>query len=128
MCRKNFTLLEVILALVIFATGLSVTLNITALSRLRTAKATRTMYEEHILTQAVEFFMLECDTNIIPEEIFPYKEYTAKMELSTVEDLPEGVSNSIGNYRLVTMRVELYNEENELCRTIEIERVVPYTL
>ncbi len=125
--RRNrfFTLLEVIIALVIFAMGLGVTLNITSLSRVRTGKAYRMALEEHILSQAVEYFLLVSTEEEIPKEIFPYTGYTAKMILTEAADLPDNMSVALGDFKLGVMTVELYNEDKELCRTLKMERILP---
>lgn len=125
MRKSEFTLLEVIIALSVLGMGLAVAFGVSASGRLRTMRSYRDMLEEHMLIQAAEYYMLDCRTDKLPEEVFPYRDYSASVSFSRPENLPDGISDELRPFKLAVMRVTLVNQEEKPCGELTVERIVP---
>ncbi|WP_176015161.1 type II secretion system protein [Victivallis sp. Marseille-Q1083] len=123
-CRKrnNFTLLEVLIAVAILGMTIMAIIAMVGTAKIRSLTAARDLRENHMLVQAVEYWLLDVESKELPPEFFPYPEYTAERILENVDDLPKGISASRGNWRLVKMTVNLLRN-GEICQTISVERL-----
>lgn len=124
--KTCFTLVEVVIALAILAIGVLAAMSLLASSRDRSFKASNQWKEQHILSQAVEYYMLAGPVDKIPEEFFPYDDYSVSCEYVDPEDLPDGVDSRNGNWKLVTMHVTL-RKDGDMVRKIAIDRIVKDT-
>ena len=124
---SKFTLLEVVIALTVFAIGIGVAFGVSAAARMRTMKSRQLLEETHMLTQAAEYYLLDRDADELPEAVFPYPEYSVKVDYSDPDPelLPEGAEEDLGMWRLRVMRIELFNSKDESCGFLEMERIMP---
>lgn len=124
MKRSRFTLLEVILAMAVFAVGLGGALSAAAMARMRSANAVRDYAENMQLINTAEYFMLDSEADSLPEELLTLPGYSVEVEYDDVESLPDDIDSELGQYELVLMRVSLLNDSNEVCKTVAIERIM----
>ncbi|MDD4816590.1 MAG: type II secretion system protein [Victivallaceae bacterium] len=124
---RRFTLLEVVIALTIFAVGIGIAFGVSAAARMRTMKGRQLLEESHMLAQAVEYYLLDYDAEELPEDVFPYPEYHANVSYSDPdpESLPDRADGELGMWKLRVMRVELFNSKEESCGFLEMERIMP---
>ncbi|MEA4863617.1 MAG: type II secretion system protein [Victivallaceae bacterium] len=122
---RRFTLLEVVVAIGIFAVGLGLVLGITSGARLRMERAEREARNRHILTQAVEYYLLvnKGSEATPPEEVFPYPDYTVDVDFDDPV-LPDDCSDELNGFRLRAMKVEVFNKEGVSCGAMEVERIM----
>ena len=101
-CRKrnNFTLLEVLIAVAILGMTIMAIIAMVGTAKIRSLTAARDLRENHMLVQAVEYWLLDVES----------------------KELPKGISASRGNWRLVKMTVNLLRN-GEICQTISVERL-----
>ncbi len=105
--RKNFTLIEVIVALAVLVLGLTGLMGMFAASSQRASKAMLKWETSHALTQGCEYFMLEPDVDSLPEDFKP-DDRSWRVTCSTVDpELPEGVETTIGNYSFAARLVKV---------------------
>ncbi len=122
---RRFTLLEVVVAIGVFAIGLGLVLGITSGARLRMERAEREARNRHILTQAVEYYLMvdKGSEASPPEEVFPYEDYTVSVDFDDPV-LPDDCPDAFNGCRLRVMRVEVFNKEGESCGAMKVERIV----
>ena len=121
--RRDFTLLEVIVAMVILGVGLGMALTAISMSRLRGAGAARLLFEEHILVQAAEYYLLNPRADALLDEVFPYPDYIVNVKFDNPV-LPEGKPNTINGMRLEQIKLELVDSAGNIRSTLALERVV----
>jgi len=122
--RRYFTLVEVVVALAILTMGILAGMSLMAASRDRTAKATAQWREQHIMTQAMEYFMLAGIDNGVPEDVFPYRDYSVTAEYSAPQNLPADMQDTIAGWKLVTMTVTLRNANGTVVRKMSVDRII----
>lgn len=107
-----FTLIEVVIALLIFTLSVGVTLELITSARKRLIKAEQQWMDTHVLVQTAEYFLLqeEDDPGEIPAEFFPYyQQYSVVCYYDRVEDdIPDEFSSLLGQLPLKCMIIELY--------------------
>jgi len=81
----RFTLIEVAIAILIFAAAFAALLGVLGGARARTIRSQRKWARSHLLASAVEFHLLVGESDHLPEGILP-EGFSAEC---TVEDLPE---------------------------------------
>ena len=125
MKRKDFTLIEVVVALGILAVGLGGMLQLAISSQLRVGNAVEKWNEVHAITQAAEYLMLmDENTTEIPEEYFPYPDYTVNAYTDDADDLPEEFSGIEGQIPLKKLVIELVRErDNKTVERVIIDRL-----
>ncbi len=124
MIRARFTLIEVVVALAILTMGILAGMSLMAASRERAMKAANQWKQQHIMTQAMEYFMLTDGRDGIPEEFFPYKDYTVSCEYSNPEGLPVDTPTQLSGWKLVTMTVALRDARGAVLRKLSVDRIV----
>lgn len=124
--KYSFTLIEVIIAIAILAMAIvSFSLLINTASR-RSLRAARRWEKTHLLTQAVEYFML-CESEnpeAIDENIFPSEDYTVECSFDSPRGLAEDIEESHGGQALRAMKVVLKDKNGDTVDSVTIERIV----
>ena len=124
---KNFTLIEVLIALSILTISVVTFLLLIGSASKRVNKAARRWEHTHLLTQAVEYCMLNeaNSNNNIDERFFPLDGYN-KVEcfFESPQGLPDGVEESFNGKSLVAMRVVIKNNDDKILDSVTVERIV----
>lgn len=123
--RNIFTLIEVVIALAILAISLTGILELMTQSQKRLSKSYEKWERMHILSQAAEYYLMQGDDPPdIPEFIFPYRDYQVDVSIEDVEDLPEELSDLMGQVPLKCLTLQLRKlPENEVVETLRIDRL-----
>ena len=125
MRRANFTLIEIVVALGILAIGLGGMLQLAINAQLRVANAMEKWQDVHVATQAAEYLMLMDEQSTeIPEEYFPYPDYTLNAYYDDADELPEEFNGLEGQLPLKKLVIELNRErDGKLVETIIIDKL-----
>ena len=130
---KNFTLIEVIIAIGILAISLASLFQIIASSRARIAKAEESWHNMHMLTQAAEYVLLHSGNSGvdgIDREFFPYRDYQINVIYEgevTDEQIADDFRSIDGQLPLELCVIELVNLKTsgkEVVGTLELERII----
>lgn len=123
--KDIFTLIEVVIALAILAISLTGILELMTQSQKRLSKSYEKWERMHVLSQAAEYYLMQGDDPPdIPEFIFPYRDYQVDMSIEDVEDLPEELSDLMGQVPLKCLTLQLRKlPENEVVDTLRIDRL-----
>ncbi len=122
MMRRQFTLIEVVVAMLILTMGVTSMLMLIAASTRRTGKAVDVWRKNHLLAQAVEYFMLYPPGTEIDRNFFPDENYTVSCNIIS-PDLPEDVEEQIGGQRLIAMHIEIRDRDGKLVDSITMDRI-----
>lgn len=106
---SQFTLIEVVIAIAILAMTMVAMLGIVASSAKRMGKAMTNWEEQHMLTQAAEYYLLAGPNESIPDEFFPFAGYKAECVIEDPQ-LPGDVEPESGNWRFVTLKISVYKD------------------
>ena len=116
--KKQFTLIEIVVALGILAISLGGLLQLAISSQLKISRAREKWEEMHMLTQAAEYLLLHNEeTTEIPPEFFPYPGYEINCTYDDAEGLPEEFENLTGQIPLKQCRIELIRSSDH--KTVE---------
>ena len=127
---RQFTLIEVIIAIGILAISLASLFQIIATSRARIAKAEEEWRNMHMLTQAAEYVLLHIsEVDSIDRDFFPWRDYQVNISYDEVidEQIDEDYMSINGQLPLELCTIELYNLKStgkESVGTLEIERII----
>lgn len=121
----SFTLIEVVISLAILAISLTGILEMMTQSQKRLAKSYEKWERTHLLCQAAEYYLMQGDDPAeIPEFIFPYKDYQLETSIEDVADLPEELTDLMGQVPLKCLLISLKKlPENEIVDTLRIDRL-----
>ena len=124
MIRKNFTLIEIVVALGILAISMGGLLQLAISSQLKISRASEKWQEMHMLTQAAEYLLLhDEETTEIPAEFFPYPDYEINCTYDDAEGLPEELENLSGQIPLKQCKIELIrSNDHKVVDSITIDR------
>ena len=117
--KRRFTLIEVSAALLIIVGGVLVCANMLGSASARSARAESDRAERHMLTQAVEYFLLAAPNTPIPAEFFPYPEYLAEARYRLADER-ESAQNG---WVLAMMTVQL-RHHGETVTELEMNRLM----
>lgn len=123
---KSFTLIEVLIALAILSMAVvSLTLLAGAAVK-RTGRAVSSWEHTHLLTQAVEFFMLNQTESgaEIDERFFPLKDYRAECSFEEPAGLPVNVDYEYSGQRLTAMKIILRDKNGNAIDSVIVERII----
>jgi len=120
----NFTLIEVIISLAILTMGLMVSLSMASNSTNRSFKAYKVWKRQHVLAQAAEFYLLAGPTEEMPEQIFPYDDYSVSIEVTEPEGVSDESLSEIGSWRLVCLKLQLMDESSTVVETLKIDKIM----
>ena len=118
-----FTLIEVIIAMAILSLAVVSILGYSVQASNRMRKAYKRWHEEHILAQAVEYYLLAGPKEDIPQEFFPYEDYRATCEIKEAK-LPDEVEAENATWRFVTLQISIYDSNNEEVESIDIDQIL----
>lgn len=121
--KHTFTLLEVVIAIGILALAFTSLLGITATAANRMGKAIHRWENQHMLNQAVEYFLLAGPKESIPQEFFPFDGYSAECIIEEA-DLPEDVEPEAGVWRFVKLKISVYDEGNNEIDSVSIDQIL----
>ncbi len=122
--KKYFTILEVTVALAILAMGLTGLMSLTASSKKRAVSGYDNWLHQHILAQAAEFYLLTGNEEAIPENIFPYENYSVSCNILEIDDLPEEMETTIGDWQIIAYKITLFDETNDEIDSITVEKII----
>ena len=118
MKKRNFTLIEIVVALGILAISMGGLLQLSISSQLKISRAAEKWKEMHMLTQAAEYLLLhDEETTEIPAEFFPYPDYEINCTYDDAEGLPEELENLTGQIPLKQCKIELIRSRDH--KTVE---------
>ncbi len=129
---REFTLIEVIIAIGILAISLASLFQIIASSRARIAKADESWHTMHMLTQAAEYVLLHRADIVegIDREFFPYRDYRVDISYEgevVDEQIDDDFKSISGQLPLELCVIELFSLKSsgkESLGTLELERIV----
>ena len=105
-----FTYLEVLVAVALLAAGLAMTLGLVAAARERTLRAERSWARQHLLAQAVEFYLLAGPKASPPQDLltegYSVRCETERLDSANGEDpllylIPDGWLPAVLHFQLV---------------------------
>lgn len=120
---SHFTLLEVVVAVAILAMGLVAAMEIAVTASKRTIKAAKRWETQHMLSQATEYFLLAGHEVPIPNEFFPFEGFRAEC-LEEPPDLSDDVEPLSGNWRLVKLRITIYDSFGKEVGSLSIHKIL----
>lgn len=106
---RNFTLIEVVVALAILTLSLAGLLQLLSQSQLRIADAEEKWLDMHKLIQGTEYYLLAGDPEEpnIPDEFFPYPGYSIEFNVEDAEGLPDDYKELDGQLPLKKWEIKL---------------------
>ncbi len=123
--RRFFTLLEVVIALAIFAMGLIGSLTLIGSAAKRIDSAVKRWERQHLLAQAAEFFILNgFDDSNIPNEFFPNNDCRLKLETTDPDDLPDDMDMEDSKWQLKKVIITLLDNNGKEIDLIEFDRII----
>lgn len=123
--KKAFTLVEVVVALAILGLSLSGLLTLAMNAQLKVARSVEKWDNTHKLIQAAEYLMLMDDESLsVPEEFFPYENYTVQASVDDAEDLPEDFTGIEDAAPLKCITIEIVRTtDNKVVDRIKMDRI-----
>lgn len=121
--KKLFTLLEVVIALAVLTMGIMGAMSISAMSKRRMDKAYESFYNQHILAQAAEYFLL-CGSRAIEPEFFPFQGYSASCVISDCADIREAPASTGSEWRLATYTISVRGNNAQITNQIKVDKIV----
>ena len=119
--KSDFTLTEVLVAMAILGISLVMLLNILGGARERIIKAEERWGEEHLITRATEFYLIEGVEAEPPTDLFPEGFSTEcvmePVPLDTTVQMPEPLE-------LVSFNISLYDKAGAKVAERELEKVI----
>lgn len=120
---RIFTLIEVLVALFIFATAITATMYAMSASARRMRFAREARMESQRMANAIEFYLLYPPGVSIEQKFFPYEDMGVDCRYEEPE-LPDEMEKEIGTQRLVTMIVELKNNAGQTISELSVDRII----
>ena len=115
--------MEVMIAALILATSVAATTAIVGTARANMLREQRRWLREHLLTNAVEFY-LACGPDANPPDGLLLDCYTASCELFDVEDLPEDALESIREWRLGEYHVVVFDRAGNIFAEQSVRKIL----
>ena len=120
---RKFTLIEVVIALTLLVGGVLAAAQMMSMGGNRCARSETEWNEQHMLSQAAEYFLLVEPRADLPERFFPFPDYTARADYRLADQLPPEVKNERGEWQLAVMTVTLNYRGREV-KSLEMNRIV----
>ncbi len=122
--NMKFTLVEVVVALTVLGLAIISASAMCSQSINRTAKAKERWMNQHMISQAAEYFLLAGANSQVPSDIFPYKNARVSCSLLNAEGLPAGVDAVSGQWRLATYDIRLVGATGEKLQSMRIDKII----
>lgn len=122
--KSKFTLVEVAIAIGILALGIAAAMGIIGAAKQRMNKAESQWRRQHALTQAAEFLLLAPPDTMLPRTIFDYPDFTAAINYSPPENLPENVPSNTVGWQLSALHINLIDKNGKQVDSIVIDRLL----
>ena len=120
---RPFTLMEVMIAALILAMSVAATTAIVGTARANMLREQRRWLREHLLANAIEFY-LACGPDATPPEgLFP-DGYACACEIYDVQELPEDALESIQEWRLGEYHITVFNEKGEVFAEQNVRKIL----
>jgi Tfp pilus assembly protein PilV len=125
MNNRNFTLIEVVIALGILALGIVTAMGLASASKMRMEKAYAKWKNQHLISQGAEYFLLAGAGQDIPDDLFPYNNYRVSCSLIEPEGLDDAANLQADEWHLKTFKIELWdNRNNRLLKVLKVDKIV----
>ncbi|MEG2074875.1 MAG: type II secretion system protein [Victivallaceae bacterium] len=123
---EKFTLVELVVALAILGLSLTALLSMFAAGRQRMGKAAENWRNMHMLSQAAEYILLHDTTSTnVPEQFFPYEDYTLYVSYEDIDNLPEELVNKSGQLELRGCRIDLIRyQDKKVVDSLIVDRII----
>ena len=123
-CR--FTLLEVAVALAVLGFALGLILQLFGGARDRLLRAETRWANQHLLSQATEFYLLAGASTDLPKGAFP-PNFNPQCMLIAAEDLPEDAVDAVGGWVLGQYQISVIGLRDEIIGEVRVEKIVQKT-
>jgi type II secretory pathway pseudopilin PulG len=121
--RRQFTLMEVMIAATVLAIAVAMSLGIVGGARGRILRAEQRWGRQHLLAQVAELYLLAGPYAELPEGLLP-EGFSSSCELRAVEDLPEEALEPIQGWVLGEFRIEVYDVNGAPMGSVTVQKVV----
>lgn len=115
--------MEVMIAALILAMSVAATTAIVGTARANMLREQRRWLREHLLTNAVEFY-LACGPDAMPPDGLLPDGYGCSCELFDVEDLPEDALESIREWRLGEYHIVVYDQSGNVFAEQSVRKIL----
>ena len=122
--KVKFTLVEVVVALTVLGFAIISASAMCSQSLIRIAKAKARWTNQHMISQAAEYFLLAGPNSQVPGEIFPFKNVRVNCTVVNAEGLPAGVDAVSGQWRLATYDIHLTGAGGEKLNFMRIDKII----
>ncbi|MFZ2657124.1 MAG: type II secretion system protein [Victivallales bacterium] len=122
--RRSFTLLEVVVALAVLGLAIVSSMEMCSSAVARMEKAKARWRNQHMISQAAEFFLLAGPGAQLPHEIFPFSDARASCSVDNAQGLPADVDTVSGQWRLATYHVQLYDSSGKNISFLKIDKII----
>lgn len=123
MKKRTYTLMEVMIAALILGMSVAATTAILGTSRANMLREQRRWLNEHLLSNAVEFY-LACGPEAIPPDGLMPEGYGCSCEIYDVEELPEDALESIRGWRLGEYHIAVFVVGGEVIAEQHIRKIL----
>lgn len=123
MNRRHFTLMEVMVATTILALAVAATMGIVGSARATLLRAEKRWGRQHLLSQAVEYYLLAGSRAPLPDGLLP-DGFSASCRLLAVEDIHEEAQVSIREWQLGEYHVQVFDVRGNLMEEARIRKLV----
>ena len=122
--KMKFTLVEVVVALTVLGFAIISATAMCSQSITRITKAKARWMNQHIISQAAEYYLLAGPKSQVSSEIFPYKNMRVSCTVVNAEGLPAGVDAVYGQWRLATYEIQLTGASGEKLQSLKIDKII----
>jgi type II secretory pathway pseudopilin PulG len=120
----KFTLVEVVVALTVLGLAIISASAMCSQSINRITKAKARWVNQHMLSQAAEYFLLVGANTPMSTEIFPYRNVQVNCTVVNAEGLPPEVDAVSGQWRLATYEISLSGASGEKLHSLKIDKII----
>jgi len=122
--NMKFTLVEVVVALAVLGLAIISALGMSSQAVTRITKAKARWTNQHMLSQAAEYYLLVGPNSQVTSDIFPYKNVRVSCTVANAEGLPDDVDAVSGQWRLATYEIQLTGGGGEKFQSMKIDKII----
>ncbi len=115
--------MEVMIAALILAMSVAATTAIVGTARANMLREQRRWMREHLLTNAVEFY-LACGPDAVPPDGLLPDGYSCSCEIMDVEELPEDALESIREWHLGEYHIAVFDQGGEVVAEQSVRKIL----